>query len=31
MYEQGWGYEEYLDYVLDVPMFFIRRGGRYMT
>lgn len=28
MYGQDWGYEEYLDYVLDIPMFFVRRGGR---
>ena len=30
MYEQGWGYERYVEYLLDVPMFFIRRGGQYV-
>ena len=28
MYRDDWGYEQYLDYILDVPMFFISRGGR---
>jgi len=28
MYGQDWGYEEYLDYVLDMPMFFVQRQGR---
>lgn len=27
MYSTDWGYDEYLEYVLDVPMFFIRRNG----
>lgn len=30
MYHDGWGYAEYLNYVLDVPMYFIRREGRYV-
>lgn len=30
MYADSWGYEEYLEYVLSVPMFFIRRGGEYI-
>ncbi len=30
MYGRDWGYERYLDYVLDVPMFFIRRDGEYI-
>ncbi len=28
MYESGWGYERYLDYVLDIPMFFVHRQDR---
>lgn len=28
MYGEDWGYEEYLDYVLDIPMFFVRRNDR---
>lgn len=28
MYREDWGYEDYVDYLLDVPMFFIRRRGR---
>ena len=28
MYEQGWGYRQYLDYILDMPMFFVERQGR---
>jgi glutamate--cysteine ligase len=30
MYREDWGYQEYLDYILDVPMFFIKRDGRYI-
>ncbi|MEM1347364.1 MAG: glutamate-cysteine ligase family protein [Myxococcota bacterium] len=30
MFRDDWGYEEYLDYVLDIPMFFIRRGSAYL-
>lgn len=28
MYRDQWGFEDYLDYILDVPMFFIERQGR---
>lgn len=28
MYRDDWGYEQYLDYILDVPMFFVAREGR---
>ena len=31
MYDEGWGYSEYLEYVLDVPMYFIRRDGEYVA
>jgi glutamate--cysteine ligase len=31
MYRDDWGYAEYLDYMLDVPMFFIRRDGKYIN
>lgn len=27
MYHTDWGYEDYLEYILDVPMFFIERQG----
>lgn len=30
MYHTDWGYRDYLDYALDVPMFFIRRQGDYV-
>ncbi len=30
MYRNDWGYEDYLAYALDVPMFFIRRQGKYV-
>lgn len=30
MYTTDWGWDDYLEYVLDVPMFFIRRGGEYI-
>lgn len=29
VFEEGFGYERYVDWVLDVPMFFISRRGRY--
>jgi glutamate--cysteine ligase len=28
MYGEDWGYEEYLSYVLEIPMFFVRRNDR---
>ncbi len=30
MYSTDWGYEQVVDHVLDVPMFFIRREGEYI-
>jgi glutamate--cysteine ligase, plant type len=30
MFEDGAGYERYVDYVLDVPMYFVYRDGRYI-
>jgi glutamate--cysteine ligase len=30
VFEDGFGYERYLDYALDVPMYFVYRGGRYI-
>ncbi|HEV2866836.1 MAG TPA: glutamate--cysteine ligase, partial [Allosphingosinicella sp.] len=30
VFEGGFGYERYLDYALDVPMYFIYRAGRYI-
>ena len=30
MLRSDWSYEDYLEYVLDVPMFFIRRDGHYV-
>ncbi len=29
-FEDGFGFEQYVDYALDVPMYFVRRGGRYL-
>ena len=29
-FEDGMGYERYVDYALDVPMYFVRRDGRYI-
>lgn len=29
-FEDGFGFERYVDYALDVPMYFVRRGGRYI-
>ncbi len=31
MYHRDWGFRDYLEYVLDVPMFFIRRDDRYLN
>lgn len=28
-FEDGFGYERYVDYALDVPMYFVQRDGRY--
>ena len=30
VFEDGFGYERYADYALDVPMYFVYRGGRYL-
>jgi len=30
VFEDGFGFEHYADYALDVPMYFVRRGGRYI-
>src|SRR5204862_4759256 len=29
-FEDGMGYERYVDYALDVPMYFVKRGDRYI-
>lgn len=31
VFEDGFGFERYVDYALDVPMYFVRRGGTYMN
>ncbi len=31
MFEDGAGYERYVDYVLDVPMYFVYRDGQYIN
>ncbi len=30
VFEDGFGYERYIDYVLDVPMYFVHRDGQYI-
>ena len=30
VFEDGFGYERYVDYMLDVPMYFVFRNGRYI-
>ncbi|QOW25889.1 glutamate--cysteine ligase [Lysobacter sp. H23M47] len=30
VFEEGFGYERYVDYLLDVPMYFIQRGDNYI-
>lgn len=30
VFEDGMGFERYVDYLLDVPMYFVRRDGRYV-
>ena len=30
VFEDGFGYERYVDYILDVPMYFAYRGGEYV-
>ena len=29
-FEKGFGFEQYVDYALDVPMYFVRREGKYI-
>jgi len=29
-FDDGFGFEAYVDYALDTPMYFVRRGGRYI-
>ena len=31
VFEDGMGFERYVDYALDVPMYFVRRGGKYLN
>ena len=30
VFEDGFGFEQYVDYMLDVPMYFVYRGGEYI-
>ena len=30
VFEDGFGYERYADYMLDVPMYFVYRDGKYI-
>ena len=30
VFDEGFGFERYVDYMLDVPMYFARRGGKYL-
>jgi len=30
VFDEGFGFEQYVDYALDVPMYFINRGGNYI-
>ena len=30
VFDEGFGFEQYADYAMDVPMYFVRRGGRYL-
>jgi glutamate--cysteine ligase len=30
VFEDGFGYERYVDYMLDVPMYFVFRDGKYI-
>jgi glutamate--cysteine ligase len=31
VFEEGFGYERYVDYMLDVPMYFVYRDGKYVN
>ena len=30
VFDEGFGFEQYADYALDVPIYFVRRGGEYL-
>ena len=30
VFDEGFGFEQYIDYALDVPMYFVYRGGDYL-
>ena len=30
VFEDGFGFERYVDYLLDVPMYFVYRDGKYI-
>ncbi|MGJ8563426.1 MAG: glutamate--cysteine ligase [Alphaproteobacteria bacterium] len=30
VFDEGFGFEQYIDYALDVPMYFVHRGGDYL-
>ncbi len=30
VFDEGFGFEQYVDYALDVPMYFVRRRGKYL-
>ena len=30
VFEDGFGFERYVDYALDVPMYFVKRDGHYI-
>jgi len=30
VFDEGFGFEQYVDYALDVPMYFVSRGGKYL-
>ena len=30
-FEDGFGFERYVDYALDVPMYFVMRDGKYIN
>lgn len=31
VFDEGFGFEQYVDYVLDVPMYFVKRNGEYIN
>jgi len=31
VFDEGFGYEQYVDYMLDVPMYFVFRNGKYLN